>query len=69
LVQPLSVINLQAQANYYRDYEATPDDIITFEKEFGKIPEGGIVSSSQTLNSSDSKSFLAKNSLLKMHIW
>jgi len=44
LVGPLSVINLKEKSDADRDYRVTADDIISYEKEFGKIPEGGIVS-------------------------
>ncbi|KAF6025881.1 kynB [Bugula neritina] len=43
LVGPLSVINLEEKSDKDRDYRVTADDITSYEKEFGKIPKGGIV--------------------------
>jgi len=35
---------LEEKSDKDRDYRVTADDITSYEKEFGKIPKGGIVS-------------------------
>lgn len=43
LVAPAFVIDVSAQAAKDRDYRLTPDDVLKFEKQHGKIERGSIV--------------------------
>lgn len=43
LVGPAFVIDVTAQASRDRDYRLTPDDVLAFEEEHGRIPRGAIV--------------------------
>lgn len=43
LVAPAVVIDVSAQASADRDYRLTADDVLAFEREHGRIPDGAIV--------------------------
>ena len=43
LIGPAVVIDVSSEAERDRDYQITPDDVLTWETEHGKVPTGAIV--------------------------
>ncbi len=43
LIGPAVVIDVSSEAEGDRDYQITPDDVLTWEAEHGKVPTGAIV--------------------------